>query len=150
VIIIMDNYLFVTVASNDPTAAGGTPSAFTNTFANAIPLPGASWEVALFSLAWYPPTGTEIVLVNASVVEQTVVVGSQSTQTLRRILCDTGGQPSEWESPPQMQFVPASIGGLLERIEVSMTDENGTVVLAAPNSVSFITLAFRQKLRVGY
>jgi len=146
----MDNYLFVTVASNDPTATGGTPCEYTNTFATPVALPNGQWEVALFSLSWYPPNGTEIVLVNASIVEQTVIVGSQSTQNLRRILCDTGGQPSEWESPPNLQFVPANVGGLLERIEVSMTDENGTVIAPAPNSVTFVTLALRRKIRVGY
>lgn len=142
----MDNYLFVTLASNDPTVpAGSTPASFVNSFEVPIELEGLETEVALFSLTFTPPNGSDIVFVNASVVEQTVVVGSQRTNQLRRVVVTSTGQTVDWETPPQLMFANASVSTVLNRVEITLTDTTGNILQCDPASTTFVTLALRAR-----
>lgn len=142
----MDSYTYITLASNDPTVPpGSTPASFTNSFQVPVQLGNVETEVALFSMSFKPPNGTDVVFVNASIVEQTVVVGSQRTNALRRIVVDATGQVVGWESPRQLQFVNANVSTVLSTVELSLTDENGNILVCDPASVTFVTLALRAR-----
>lgn len=141
----MDSYVYMTVTSNDPTNTSGSSSNFWNNLSVPLTLPGAEWEVALFSATCKPkPSSDGIVLINANVVEQTVSVGSQQTPLLRQILVDNaGGSQLQWETPSLLQWVPSSATGTLGFVEVEITDSNGNDLPMEADGVSFIVLAFR-------
>jgi hypothetical protein len=139
--------IYVTVASNDPSIAfGDTAVSFSNFLPYPVMLSGADWEVALFNVTFAPAAGTQTVMVNSSLVEETVVVGSQRTNALRRILVSVGGSAMLWETPSQLQWVPASVSDALARIEVSLTNEVGDPIVAVPGSITFVTIALRPQL----
>lgn len=137
--------IYVTVASNDVTNTSGSSAEFWNNITVPVDLPGPEWEVALFSATFKPkPSADGIVLINASVVERTVTVGSKQSPLLRQILVDNaGGTQLQWETPSLLQWVPSNATGVLNFIEVEITDQNGNDLPMEADGVSFVTLAFR-------
>ena len=139
-----DNFVYVTLASNDPTVlAGDTNGSFSNTFTEPIEL-GTSGrvEVALVSLSWVPPTGTKVVFVNSDLVRRTVQIGSQRTQELVRLSVDGSGPYSTW-LPSFPQFVPCAVGNQINGGSLLLTDENGDLIVPHASTTVFATLAIR-------
>jgi len=143
----MDNYIYVTFASNDPTRPlGSTPSDFSNTLSDPIRFDGAM-QVALAAITFRPSVSGKIVLVNSSIAQQSVVVGSQYTQEIRRFILPTVEEADldlvNYE-PQNLQFVPAATGTELNYVEVTVTDQDGGFLPMEESGVTFVTFALRR------
>ena len=135
--------IYITLASNDNTS-GGDAANFTNNFSVPIDLPGADWQVSLFSATFAPKPGVSVVFVNASIVESVVTVGSTQTNMLRQILVnDSGGVAVQWETPALLLWTPCNVSGTLTQVAVELTDQDGNPLPLEDSSVTFITIALR-------
>jgi len=138
--------IYITLASQDPSIQpGDTASHFSNNFLVPLQLGGGSdWECALFNMTIAPKPGAEVIFVNASCVQNTVTVGSQQTNNLRRLVINSaGGVSSNWETPSLLQFVPLSVSTTLDSVETSITNEDGDPVECEAGSQTFVTIALR-------
>lgn len=122
-----NNYLFVTVSSDD-TAAVGDANVFSNELAVPIRFPmesGVRVEVALFSIIYNLTAGSETVYhVNTNLVPATQHVGSKLTNSIRQVRLVADGTDKEWNTTIPM-WLPAQVNSDgMSLIQVQMSQPN--------------------------
>jgi hypothetical protein len=142
------DWRFVTVTPDDPLGINTTIVNFSNYLPPAGLLfePGATVQVALFSFSYDLSAAEKAAtyFINASVVAQTMIVGSQETNAMARMTLDNA-QATYF--PQILQWVPAiHNGGPLTFIDVQVTNVDGSDPSGAfgtDETSIFITFAFR-------
>ena len=143
---------YITLSSADTSNPGlGTPagnSRFTNAFERPLIFDAShEWEIALFSIsinlttAWAPATSGSV-YVYSSLVAPTQIVGSATTNLLRRVFFDdVGRQDVEFSN---LKFVPLS-ASVFGTAEVQLLDATGATVPVEALQGSTLTMVIRKK-----
>ena len=138
------DWFYITVSSSDDTTIpGDTAYAFTNSFPVPLNMNGNRIQAALYDVSYDTSaiTTNYTVFCNSSLVQGLQMVGSNMTNTLRRITLPPGKLTF---TPLHLQWVEAvTDGGSVSIIQTEFTITTADTGATDMKGVTFVTYVFR-------